>query len=58
MVVLGVFSRSSGRGAEHGGPHLSGWPVEAASVQRAGAVHVDLVHILQALPVHGYHFIS
>ena len=41
-----------------GGAHLRGWPVKAAPVQRAGAVHVDLVHILQALPVHGDHLIS
>ena len=59
MVALGVFPRSLGRAAGRRGPHLSGWPVETAPVQRAGAhVHVDLVHILEALPFHGNHLIS
>lgn len=35
-----------------GGAHLSRCPVQAAAMQRAGAVHVDLVHILQTFPIH------
>lgn len=56
MMVLGSFRGPLVRGS-WARPHLCRWPVEAASVQRAGAVHVDLVDILQALPVHGNHLI-
>lgn len=57
-VFLSSFRRAAEQGSWWGGAHLGGWPMKAAPVQRAGAVHVDLVHILQALPVHGDHLIS
>lgn len=38
--------------------HLSGGPMDAAAMQRAGAVHIDLVHIFQPFPVHSNHLIS
>lgn len=50
--ILGNHSRLILRVHGVGGAHLSGCPVQAAAMQRAGAVHVDLVHILQTFPIH------
>lgn len=32
--------------------------MEAAAMQWTGAVHIDLVHIFQSLPVHRNHLVS
>lgn len=40
------------------GTHLSGRSMEAAAMQWTGAVHVDLVHIFQPLPVYRNHLVS
>ena len=40
------------------GTHLSGRSMEAAAMQWTGAVHIDLVHIFQSLPVYCNHLVS
>lgn len=40
------------------GTHLSGRSMEAAAMQWTRAVHIDLVHIFQSLPVYCNHLIS
>lgn len=40
------------------GTHLSGRSMEAAAMQWTRAVHIDLVHIFQSLPVYCNHLVS